>query len=511
MRWISAFLPVFLWGQTFFANFSSGFISRTGRRDQKPASAFQVHFTGGLNFHGISAGINLYINSEDKFTPQATSFYSLTPTWSWGRVYIGNFSPSFSPLTLSGTNLLGGGVELFPGIFRLFIVSGRIKKASTDSSGLSYERFLWGVRIGLGRLTGTRITLINSKDISSSASDSVMRAHGIYPQENWVVEVSQKVSLFRGRFRISGLGAVTLLTRDITAGSVEIGKIPSWVKKNFRINSSTSVDYAYRVETSLNLRGFSISYIHGYAGPGYQSHGVSGNVSDRKEHQVRTSVSPSNYLHIGGSYCLSRDNIVNTRNGTSSTRNGNVYLSFMVSRHATVYISSSVNQLDKAGETDTLNLENNTVSFNSGINLRLARKVSLNMNGGVAKIRTHTLLKDLNARSTSVSVSLLHRLSRGFSYSVGYSMTDSRTDTLTGKVHSPSVGLKFDLFRRLNLSLSARAGISETKKVWNFGVYGGLKITRNDLISLKMTSSVKEGENSFEFRAFYNRNFRVGR
>ncbi len=513
MRW-AFLLPLILWGQTFFGNFSSGFISRSGKRNQnQPASTFEIRLNGGFNFHGISAGINLYFNSDDRFTPQATSFYSLTPSWSWGRIYIGNFSPSFSPLTLSGISLMGGGIELFPGIFRLFIVSGRVKRASTDSTELAYERSLWGIRLGLGRLTGTRITLINSKDIASSANDSTMRAHGIYPQENWVLEVSQRISLFGGKFKVAGLGAVTLLTRDINAIPIEIGKVPDWVKKNFRINSSTSADYAYRVESSLRLKNISLDYTHGYAGPGYESHGISGTISDKVEDMVRTNLTFGSRFIMGLSYSISRDNIIETRNGTSNTQNASLYITLLASRNVSFFSSAMVSKLDKTGDVDTFNMKkNNTLSVSSGVSLRFSRSLSLNLNGGFARVKTETYISNASARSTSASVALNHRLSRIFSYGLGYSMTSTQSDTLTGVVHSPSVSIKFN-FKRLNLSFSSKAGVSQGKTIFNLGASGGLKITRKDVITFRISSTLKKekDENSLEFRAFYTKSFRTGR
>ena len=67
--------------------------SSLGRR---PATDYWGALNGSVSWWLLSAGLTLRYSTDDQFTAQRVNDFSFTPAWNWGRVYVGDFSTSFS-------------------------------------------------------------------------------------------------------------------------------------------------------------------------------------------------------------------------------------------------------------------------------------------------------------------------------------------------------------------------------------------------------------------------------
>ncbi len=507
------FVPtiIFAGGLSFNGRFSVDYTSRPEKRDTtNPSNTIKVGLSGGLNFYGISAGINLFFNSDDKFTPQSSSFYSVTPSWSWGRIYIGDFAPSFSNLTLSGVSIRGGGLELFPGAFNLFVVSGEAKGDVNDSTGNGFTKYIWGVKLGVGRNTGTSIALINARDIPSSLPDSLR--NGITPQENWVAEVQQKLTLFRGSFSILMDGAVSLLTRNLYADPVVDDKIPDWVSSSFNVNLSSSADYAYRIESRLRLRKLSLNFAHAYIGPGFESHGLPGINNDRIEEKGGINISLGRYGSIGANGSYSHDNLIDLSEAETKNTVGNFYITLVPSRSFFVNTYAMISKMDRnSTQNDTLDLTNNSLSTSLSVNYRFSRKVNLGASVSMTNTDVQTAITSTEAKVTSFNVRLNHKISRALSYSFGSGMVKTDSDTLTETSFTPNLGISFNPGKRFRLRLSLRSGISEDRTMLGLNARSIFKFTPRDVVTFTMTSEKylkpETEQGSLTLKLSYGRSF----
>lgn len=498
------FIPIFIYaeGISFSGRLNLDFISRPQRRDTvNPSNTFRAGISGGLNFYGISAGLSLFFNSDDKFTPNATSFYSLTPTWSWGRLYIGDFAPGFSSLTLSGISIRGGGLELFPGIFNLFVVSGEAKLQTDDST--TYSRYIWGAKLGLGKNTGTSITVINSKDISATLPDSMKGS----PHSNWVGEVEQKLSMFKGAFSLKLSGALSLITRNVNATPVDNEKLPDWAVESFKINSSSSVDYSYGVESRLRLRKIALNFSHFYIGPGYESYGLSGINNDKIEDRGGFNLSFGRYGSMGANFSLSKDNLINLKEESTTSRLVNAFVSLIPSPKLVLMASGMVSMIEREG--DSISTDTKSQSVNSGVNFRLTKKLTAGLNVSYAKTDVDVSVDSVSSRVMNYGVKLNHRIGRVVSYSIGMSYMITSSDTLSANFLSPSANFQV-AGKRIKANLGIRAGISDVRNMIGINFRTVFKITPHDALIFRVNSEnfSDTTPSSLTLKASYSRSWK---
>ena len=80
---------------------------------RRPATDYRGALNGSVSWWLLSAGLNLRYSTDDKFTAQRVNDFSFTPAWNWGRVYVGDFSTSFSEFTLSGSRTTAAASSFF--------------------------------------------------------------------------------------------------------------------------------------------------------------------------------------------------------------------------------------------------------------------------------------------------------------------------------------------------------------------------------------------------------------
>ncbi len=280
----------------------------------RPPQALRFGLTGGISFLGLSWNLTLLFNSDDRFTPQATSVYGLHPAWSWGRLYIGDFSPTFSPMTLSGVVVRGGGIDLFPGPFRLFVVRGRVRALETDTAGLT--RFLMGMRVALGRARGVCLEFLQVRD----------QGNGPVPcQGNWILGLGFK---FRGQhLALEGRTAGSVHTRDLKARSLRAFPLPVLLDRLLVMNASSHADYAYEVQATVHQGPAFLQVHYGVIGPGYVSLGLASLQNDRRDLRVAATVTLAHgRASLGLTHLQRSDNLLQTRDATTRTANSQLSL-----------------------------------------------------------------------------------------------------------------------------------------------------------------------------------------
>ncbi|MDR2448872.1 MAG: hypothetical protein LBD52_02810 [Prevotellaceae bacterium] len=123
--------------------------------------------------------------------------FSIAPSYKWVKVYAGYASMQFSPYSLAGHEVFGGGVELTPGNgFKISAICGRLKKAVSGGEGLdsSYQRMGGGFKVEYaGKQFDVGVNIFKAQDLSSSLPDSV----AIAPQDNLSGTVSAAINFIK--------------------------------------------------------------------------------------------------------------------------------------------------------------------------------------------------------------------------------------------------------------------------------------------------------------------------
>jgi hypothetical protein len=127
--------------------------SISGRERRRPASTGRLYFQPTISlFDAFSMSFVFLLSTEGSSARQNINQLGLNPSWSWGTARIGDFTEMFTPLTLSGVLIRGGGVSINPGAFRFAAVGGFTKRAvAGGAENGSYERYLYGAKIGVGK------------------------------------------------------------------------------------------------------------------------------------------------------------------------------------------------------------------------------------------------------------------------------------------------------------------------------------------------------------------------
>jgi hypothetical protein len=283
-------------------------------RLRKPPYQYMLGLDGSVSWWVFSAGLNLLYNSDDRFTAQKVHRIDLSPSWKWGRVYLGDYAPSLSEFTLSGVPLYGAGIELFPGSFRFAAIYGQSRRAATESTEFAYRRTIVGGRIGtewvsLIVMKATDDTLSNRRD------DSVPVA----PQENLVASLAtdcrpaQDLSLILE-------AAGSLHTRDMRSDTIWAKEIPLQVYQVFTPRWSTRVDYALKGSIRYSPKPFTAGIEFAQVGPGYTSLGCSYLKNDYRYGRLLLGLRaiPKTDINLTGE--MGWDNIVSDKLATTATR-----------------------------------------------------------------------------------------------------------------------------------------------------------------------------------------------
>jgi len=281
--------------------------SISGREKRRPDGVGRLFLRPVITFgNGSQIQFDFELSTEGSSARQDINNFGFSPRWRWGELYLGDFSLSFSPLTLDGVRIRGGGFSLHPGKVRLTVLSGLSqRRVSNPAANRAYRRTLSGVQMGIGRESGTSFTLnvLTIKDdvssladlpvdtsaaldtttmIDSTTGDTLVNPLSVTPQENLVVSAMTNLSTANNQLLLKTEVSGSAITRDRRSAVLESSDVPNALTHLFTPRVSSSADYAYTTEVQLNRRAFGVQAGYDYIGPGYVSLGLASNIPDRR-------------------------------------------------------------------------------------------------------------------------------------------------------------------------------------------------------------------------------------
>jgi hypothetical protein len=206
----------------------------------------------------IELPFEVFLNSGQIGYQQPFNQFGVTPRiGEWLQLFGGWYSTRVSDFTFGDLRILGGGVELRPGAFRLAMHYGYTRQArnpdSTHAFGGEYQRQVVIGKIGYEGTDGSFFTvqaITTRDDPSSIRRDSLTPT----PQANAVLSLAGGVSMFSNVVRIRTEAALGLFTSNIEAGSDSAlaENIPSVLQQLVPTNASSNIDGALRLNVSLS-------------------------------------------------------------------------------------------------------------------------------------------------------------------------------------------------------------------------------------------------------------------
>jgi hypothetical protein len=157
-------------------NLSDNFYSSSGIDRRQPANVARGIFRTTVTIYDqIQLPFELYISSQERKFQQPFNQFGVSPRISdWLTLHAGYFSTRISDYTFGDLRLLGGGVELTPGNFRLKVLYGRSRTATESNEFQSfpgmYKQNVYAASIGYGNesVAFFNLNLFHAKDDSNS-------------------------------------------------------------------------------------------------------------------------------------------------------------------------------------------------------------------------------------------------------------------------------------------------------------------------------------------------------
>jgi hypothetical protein len=408
-------------------------------------------------------------------------------------VNIGMHSPMYSNYSLNGVNVNGFGIELEPYKFYAAFSYGETLRPvlTSNISHTSYKRNLVAFKVGYGRTENSHIhfNLMSAVDDSSSVNprDSLY-LHNKLPQDNKVMSIDFKLTLFKKKLSISGELAGSQTIRDLTYHSTTFNFVPvingnnnttsynDWFVNIISQQGSdlnTQVDYAVNCKVEGKFfEGSNISAGFSRIGPRFQSFGLPFLVKDRMMGEVKASQKFwKNRISISGFFRYNIDNLDSTKALTSQFFNGGFdlklnipklpvlsmsYMPVTIQNDSTVMNMNILNAncyhtytIKKTGITSILNyvfqtsnqLNGNTNLFNLH-NVNLTNIIAfqpLSINNSLSYISNITPTTNTNTFITSLSTS--------------FTLLKKWTNTVGGNLYINENSIKGGGFYQSSLSL----------------------------------------------------------
>ncbi|MBL7963502.1 MAG: hypothetical protein JNM31_06620 [Flavobacteriales bacterium] len=291
-------------------------------------------------------------NFENRYF-QPFNQYGISPRYRWLTVHAGYRNVNFSPFTLAGYRMLGGGVEINTAYkgegrsgLRLGVMYGRLNRSTAlDSAQFanplayrplpSYTRMAYAIKVGVGHDQGfVDLTYLQGWDVESSLEPALRDS--VAPQRNTAFGISWRKNLYqkaqRRLYWKADLG-VSVYTLDDRQRPVDVEGSPAIVQNVVTdwLDARISTQYLMAGETSLNYegRGGGIGVAYKRVDPEYRSMGAYFFQNDIQQVTVTPSLRlDSGRVNINTSFGMQRDNLFGQRFVTSERLIGNVNLNW---------------------------------------------------------------------------------------------------------------------------------------------------------------------------------------
>ncbi|MFN9576718.1 MAG: hypothetical protein ACK6AH_09170 [Gemmatimonadota bacterium] len=372
-----------------------GSVGQPGRR---PGSSWRAQVSPRIDLgFGISATADALFSSEGTQLRQNINQAGFNPEWSWGKLYLGDFSRPLTQYTVQGVRSRGAGLDLRFGGWQANVQTGRTQRAvSRPGDQLVFERRLsagnleWRHGSGLG----VGVSVAHAKDNPNSVERNLLIADSLAldslvadtlldpfrprpqastrPQENLVGGLALELPLFRQTLRLKGEVAGALLSSDITRPRIAdgAGGALDVLDPLMPLRLSTHGDVAWNGEAQLALGGVSLRGQVERIGPGYTSLGLGYLIGDRRSWMLGGAVP---FLGARGTLSLQAQRMADNVLGQKTFTPGRDHYVAAISVRPVESVSLSANALynlvGNDAPDDSLRRDVRMLSLNTGAGL----------------------------------------------------------------------------------------------------------------------------------------------
>lgn len=378
----------------------------------------------------------------------------------WLQLHAGYFSKQYSEFSLGDVRLLGGGVDLTTGNFKISALYGYSLLArqpdSTQNFGGTYSRRIAAAQIGYN--AGKNSFLLSMLHARDEAESITSLASSPAPYENFVSSVSYTGNIVENVLDLSAEAGISLFTANIKAMLMDSSDHVDILESLVSYNSSSSIDASYRLGAGLSITdNFKLRADMRWIGPGFISLGYVQLLNDVMEITLSPSLTLlESSVMLSGSIGTRSNNLRDTKEGTTSQLIASAAVNIRFTQHIGLDASYSNFGMRSTVRNDTLRISN------------ITQFISLT---------PHINFEALGGMNTA-SLSLLHQ--SGDDRNQFTRDVLSNTNTTLSAVHSISFPISLSLTTTA-MKNSSRSGVNGETSVTNINESIGYSLFDNSL------------------------------
>lgn len=492
----------------------------SGRPARRPSPVGRLFLRPRITFlNEITLNFNILLSNEGISSRQRINRIGLDPSWSWGDANIGDFSESFSNYTLNGITIRGGGINLYPGSFRLSVVGGRSQRATAGGvRNKSYSRTIYGAKLGLGKQSGSYVDLIAFKakdDVGSLPPDSLLTNPGtiysdttdttvignappvnpyaVTPQENLVAGINWQLTVVPDHVTWKSEVTGSMFTRDLRSSTINFDDLyaPTFLQNLYTPRNSSNTDFAANTELDLNFSNFNIQAGYKWIGPGFNSLGTSYMINDQQTFSTRVGFQILRST-ISLNWARKNDNLLDQKQFTTfqNQYGGNINIRITDSWNSN--FSANIISRGDNSDNDSTHIDFNNLALNTNHTFTFTENpffqhLSLNYSFQQASTEMGLQPENINRTHTiNTGLSLKFRENLNSNTSIGFV-----TNQLSGAENTATItigtGLSHRAFEnKLNNSLNLSTSFRSQEVSIRTRINSSYRITEKDQISLSL-------------------------
>jgi len=298
----------------------SMFYNATGIANRRQPLSYLFSGSPTIGIYGFQIPVSFSFSESDRSFRQPFNQFGMSPNYKWITLHAGYRNLSFSPYTLGGHTMLGGGFELNPGKLRAGFMYGRLSRATTiDTTSqslvpFSFSRKGYAAKLGYGTDRNfLEFSYLNAKDDPQSKPLGVPEQLDIVsPAKNDVFGYSFKVTVLRNLF-LESTGAFSLYTSDINSplnlDSVDSDLLKK-ARKYFIINATSEYYTAFSGALGYRVKNYGIKIGYKRIEPEFKTMGAYFFNSDLENWTISPNVTLlKGKVRLNGSIGLQHDNL----------------------------------------------------------------------------------------------------------------------------------------------------------------------------------------------------------
>ncbi len=320
------------------------YYSANGISPRYPSTSYVLSGAPTLNLYGLAIPFAFTFSNQESKIAQPFAQFGLSPTYKWLTLHGGYRNVSFNQFTLGGHTMLGAGIELTPGKFRMGFMYGQLNKATKlDSTTLSlvpvaFDRSGMAVKIGYGTdKTFFEISALKASDKMGSALFDVSSQQGnpnlssTTAAENLALGLNMRIS-FSSKLSWDTEAGASGYTKDVNSSAeIDKSKLPisgNTLDQLLKVNGTTELYTAVQTALRYKSRSWGLRLQYRRIDPEYKTMGAYFFNSDIENITVAPQFSIfKNKFRFNGSIGLQRDNLNKQKKSESKKVIGSANLS----------------------------------------------------------------------------------------------------------------------------------------------------------------------------------------